>query len=334
MKRVSLKDIAEKVGVSTALVSYVLNNKKEGRISKAIALKIKDTAKQMNYRTNQIAKSLKTNKTFTIGLIVADISNPFASSIARIIEDAADRHLYTVLFGSSDEKVSKFAKLVDTFLNRQVDGLIISAPDGAEEQIQYLQTHGIPFVLLDRYFPKIPSNYVVLDNYTASFEATEHLIQKGRRRIGLITYKTGLFHLKQRKKGYQNALKKNGIEIDREWVRELSIEQLEKAVPAAIDFLLQKNPPIDGLLFGSNTLSAIGLRHLTQLSVLVPDDLSIVSFDETEALDLFYAPLTYLKQPLTEMGRKAVDILLAAMENNQQITQLNLKANLIVRRST
>src|SRR3990170_7821821 len=98
-KKTSLKDIATKVGVSTALVSYVLNNKKEGRISKEVAVKIKDAAREMNYRTNQIAKSLKTNKTYTIGLIVADISNPFFSALARIIEDEADKLNYTVIFG-------------------------------------------------------------------------------------------------------------------------------------------------------------------------------------------------------------------------------------------
>jgi len=95
-KKVSLKDIAQKVGVSIALVSYVLNNKKEGRINKDVALKIKDTAKQLNYKTNQIAKSLKTNKTYTIGLVVSDISNPFSSSLARIIEDEANKNNYTV----------------------------------------------------------------------------------------------------------------------------------------------------------------------------------------------------------------------------------------------
>src|SRR6187397_2892525 len=107
LKKISLKDIANQVGVSTALVSYVLNNQKEGRINKEVAQKIRDTAKRLNYRTNQVAKSLKTNKTYTIGLIVADISNPFFSSLARIIEDEADQNNYTVIFGSSDESPAK-----------------------------------------------------------------------------------------------------------------------------------------------------------------------------------------------------------------------------------
>src|SRR6476469_3766675 len=137
-KKVSLKDIAQKVGVSIALVSYVLNNKKQGRISEEISKKIRDTAQKLNYRTNQIAKSLKTNKTNTIGLIVADISNPFYSALARIIEDEAEKYNYTVIFGSSDENLKKSEKLIDIFLNRQVDGLIYAASENSEAQLEDL----------------------------------------------------------------------------------------------------------------------------------------------------------------------------------------------------
>ena len=128
-KKTSLKDIATAVGVSIALVSYVHNNKKEGRINKAVAEKIRATALKMNYRTNQIARSLKTNKTNTIGLILADISNPFSAALARVIEDAADKSNYTVIFGSSDENPEKYKKILDALLNRQADGLILSPPE-------------------------------------------------------------------------------------------------------------------------------------------------------------------------------------------------------------
>ncbi len=133
-KKVSQKDIARKVGVSTALVSYVLNNLKEGRINKVVAQKIRETAKELNYRTNQIARSLKMNKTFTIGLIVADISNSFFSSLARIIEDEADKKNYTVIFGSSDENAQKSWKLINALVDRQVDGFIIAPAENTESQ--------------------------------------------------------------------------------------------------------------------------------------------------------------------------------------------------------
>ena len=150
--------------------------------------------------TNQIAKSLKTNRTYTIGLIVADISNPYFSGLARIIEDEADKRNYTVIIGSSDENPGKFEKLIETFTGRKVDGLLIAATAGTEDQLRQLQEQKVPFVLVDRYFPGISSNYVGLDNYNASYKAVQHLAEKGRKRIGLITYDTQLFHINERKR--------------------------------------------------------------------------------------------------------------------------------------
>ena len=135
-KKVALKDIAKELGVSTALVSYVLNDKHPGRINQETARRIKDLAIKLNYRPNQIAKSLKKNKTFTIGLIIADISNLFYSGIARVIEDEAKNMKYNVIFGSADENPQKFQELILVFLGRQVDGLILAAPAGSEETLE------------------------------------------------------------------------------------------------------------------------------------------------------------------------------------------------------
>jgi len=131
-RKVSIKDIARHLGVSTALVSYVLNNKAD-RVGAEMAEKIRQAAIQLNYRPNLIARSLQSGKTNTLGLIVADISNPFFSHIARIIEDEAKRSGYTVIFGSNDESVEKSQALLDAFLNRQVDALIIAPAEFTEE---------------------------------------------------------------------------------------------------------------------------------------------------------------------------------------------------------
>lgn len=333
-KKSSLKDIAAKAGVSVALVSYVLNNKKEDRISKETARRIREAASQLNYQANQIARSLKTNKTYTIGLILADIANPFSSSLARIIEDEADKHNYTVIFGSSDENRDKSEKLITTLLNRQVDGLIIAPPEGAEKQIKDLQRQGIPFVLVDRYFPAIETNYVILDNYQASAHAVQHLIDTGRKNIGMVTYRSGLVHLHERKNGYTGQLKKNKIPFKRKWLQEVGMGYDKTEIHKALDELLGGNDPVEAILFGSNRIAAIGLRYINDLPLKVPRQLAIVSFDETEALDLFYAPLTCIKQPLHEMGQMATRILLSSMENNKTPGQVHLKAELIIRQST
>lgn len=333
-KKVSLKDIAKEVGVSTALVSYVLNNLKEGRIRKEIAQKIRDVAKRLNYRPNQIAKSLKTNKTFTIGLIVADISNPFSSTLARIVEDEASKINYTMIFGSSDESGEKASRVIDTLLNRQVDGLIISPPEESQSQIEELQKNDVPFVLLDRYFPDLKTNYVALNNHAAGEMATAHLIEIGCKQIGMIGYKTTLHHLIERKRGYQSALKKQSIPFKKQYVKEVGISNDKQEIEKAIIDLLNAQNAVDGVVFASNIIASYALRYINTLSIRVPDDLAIVSFDETEALDLFYAPLTYVRQPLREMGAMATKILLECIASNNRTTQVDMEPELIVRAST
>lgn len=333
-KKICLKDIAEKVGVSTALVSYVLNDKKVGRIKPSVAERIKAVALELNYRTNQIAKSLKTNKTNTIGLIVADLANPFSSNLARIIENEADKENYTVLFGSSDENMQRTDKLVATFLDRQVDGLIIAPGEHALPQLELLQRQRIPFVLIDRYFPAINANYVALDNYKASCLAVQHLVNAGFKRIGMITMHTNLFNIKERDRGYVETLTRNGIAFEPGWLKPIGTDHIKTNVKAAMADLLQQDEPIEALLFATNAIATHGLKYLNELGVKVPDQLALVSFDKTDALDLFYAPLTYINQPIAEMGRMATRILVETINGSTDIIQRNLPAELVIRSSS
>ncbi|GAA4414459.1 substrate-binding domain-containing protein [Nibrella viscosa] len=333
-RKVSLKDIAQRVGVSTTLVSYVLNNQKENRIKKEVAQKIREVAQELNYRTNQIAKSLKTRKTATLGLIVADIANPFSSSLARIIEDEASRHDYTVIFGSSDENPQKSRKLIDTLLKRQVDGLIIAPPQEAESQIADLQRQHVPFVLIDRYFPDLKTSYVALDNCAVAYSAVDHLIAQGYRRIGLITLQSSLYHMNERKRGYLASLKDHSLTLDKSWLKEVPEEQVKAETEKAIGDLLAGPQPVEALFFTNNTVALHGLKHIQSLRLHVPDDLAIVCFDETDALDLFSTPVTCIRQPLREIGQQATKILLENIDKTSKITQVNLQAELVIRQST
>lgn len=333
-KRISLKDIAQKVGVSTALVSYVLNNKKLDRISKEVAQKIKDTALELNYTINHIARSLKTRKTFTIGLILADISNCFSSTLARIIEDEAEINNYTVLFGSSDENPSKSLKLMTLLLNHQVDGLIIAPSENSISQIQLLQEKQIPFVLIDRYFPQLKTNYIAINNYGAAYLITKNMVDMGYKRIGLITYQSELFNLQERKRGYMAAHSERHLAVNNSQIKEIKNENTKEEVIRAIEELLSSGEPADSILFASNTLSTFGLMYLNSLPLKVPDDVGVASFDESDAAQLFYAPLTYIKQPLIEMGKLATKILLDSIDDISKISQVNLDGELIIGKST
>ena len=327
-KNVSLKDIAEKVGVSTALVSYVLNNKLKDRINKDVAATIRQAAEDLNYRPNQIARSLKTQKTFTIGLIVADIANPFSSQIARIIEDEAKNYGYSVIFGSSDESAQKTSNLIKLFLDRQVDGLILALPEHTEEQVQYLKKIHVPFVLIDRYFPAIPTNTVSINNHNAAQTAIQHLLDNGHKRIGIVGYQTSLFHLNERIRGAVDLLGDNAL------IGNVRIGSIHQDVAASIDGFLGDPDPVDAIFFTSNLLAISGLKYINSLGIKIPDQLAIVAFDETDAFDLFYVPISYVSQPMAELGRESVRLLLDIIEDSESIKSVELDAELVIRSSS
>lgn len=162
MAKVTLQDVAAKAGVSIALVSYVLNGVKKDRISKETAERIQQAIKELDYRPNYLARSFKKKKTFNIGLLVADIANPFSSQLARIVGNEAEAAGYTITIGSSDESAARFEKLVRSSLDRQVDGFILAAPEGSESILEYLKNEHIPVVIIDRYFPTIKINSVAV----------------------------------------------------------------------------------------------------------------------------------------------------------------------------
>jgi LacI family transcriptional regulator len=334
-KKTSLKDVARHVGVSTALVSYVLNNKeKEARVGKEMVVRIRNAARKLNYQPNLIAKSLKSGKTNSIGLVLADISNPFFSGIARSIEDQAKHFGYTVIFGSSDESRAKSADLIETFLNRQVDGLIIAPADHTQDQIELIRKTGTPIVLIDRYFPEINVNSVRVDNLEASHKAVSHLINNGYRRIGAFVYKNELQHTRQRMLGYTRALKDNDIAAKKEWLVEITYDNLEIETADAISRLFRPKQKVDALFFSTNSLAIAGLKQLNSLGIKVPNDVAVISFDESDAFDFFYSPITYVRQSIQEMAKQAVSILVDSIVNKTKKSILvEIPAQLVVRES-
>lgn len=335
-KRISMKDIAQKAGVSTALVSYVLSGKeKEGRVGKEMANKIRHIAKALHYQPNHSAKSLRSGKTDTIGLIIADISNPFFADIARIVEDEAKHHGYTVIIGSSDENPDKSWDLLHVLINRQVDGFIIVSSEKSENQVHLLKERNIPFVLLDRHFADIQTDFVIINNFKASYDAGLHLVQNGYRNIGMIAYKSQLFHMKERIRGYLYALKESGLDFQKDWLKEVRFTHIEKEVRISIRKMLASEHPVDAIIFATYGLAINGLRIINELRLNVPKDLGIVSFGQAEGFDLYYCPITYLRQPIEDLGKAAVELLVKKLKNSEQgMQQILMEAKLITRDSS
>src|ERR1700761_8242419 len=200
-KKTSLKDIATKVGVSTALVSYVLNNQEEEkRVGKEIAIKIRKAATALNYTPNQIARSLKTKKTNTIGIVVADMDYKYTSGVMKAIEAECQKLNYTVIYGSSGESAENFDRIVNVLIDRRVDGLILVPVEGCAAVIERLDSQEIPLVLIDRILPDVKANIISIDNAAAAHQATKQLTKTGHRRIGFLSYRSGLLNLADRKK--------------------------------------------------------------------------------------------------------------------------------------
>ncbi|MBL1410174.1 LacI family DNA-binding transcriptional regulator [Sphingobacterium faecale] len=309
IKKTSLKDIAHEAGVSIALVSYVLNGKNTKRINVETAEKIKQIAKALNYQPNQIAKSLKSNKTYTLGLIVADISNFFYSYIAGHIEDEANRFGYNVLFGSAYEDPKRFQKLLDVMLARQVDALILAIPDGAEDSLNTIKDSGVPFVLIDREFPEFGElNSIVLDNYNASASVVRKFASLGCRKVAAIGLESNLFHLQERSRGF-TEIAEQILGPSTGKVYNLSEGSLPDKIQPLIKQILEEEQ-VDGICCFTNKIAMATLPLLLSLKVQVPKEITIICYDEVEAYKLFPYPMSFVRQPLEEMSKEAVRYLL------------------------
>jgi len=341
MKKTSLNDIAQRLGVSKTLVSFVLNGRgKEFRISDDICKKVIDTAKEMNYQPNRIAQGLRTGKTKTIGLVIADIANPFFGKLGREIEQEASKHGYRVIFCSSDENAEKFKQQIAMLQQSQVDGYIISPPINSEDIIKSLVKSHIPMVLIDRFFPEIDTNHIIVDNLDAAYKATSHLIALGRKRIANITLNMDLINMKERTEGYKNALIDHGIAPDPEMIKILPFSHDNTDVNKAINELVgdRDNLKVDAILFSTSKLGVMGIECISSLGIKIPEDVAVVSFDNVDAYKICVSPVTVIGQPLQEIGQKAVAILLddilGKRRAGNKTQKLKLLTELIIRKSS
>ncbi|MFV0267744.1 MAG: LacI family DNA-binding transcriptional regulator [Draconibacterium sp.] len=332
MSKVSLKLIATEVNVSAATVSLVLNGKNgNGRVSKEMSQKILDKAKELNYTPNNLAQGLKMGKSKTIGLIVADISNIFFGTLALHIQNCAQQKGYTVIIGNTNEQLPEMEKMINILKSRQVDGLIMTPTEGSEELIVKLEKEKMPMVLVDRAFPKIKTNSVLINNYEISRKATQELIKQGCNNIALLTYKQDHFHINERKRGCLDVLKETKI-YKPENIKEVRYGNLKDDVDSAISQLLNQENPIDGILFATNSISLLGVKSLYRHQVKIQTDIQITCFDESEAFHLLPFSIPYIKQPIEKIARESTKLLIDQIEGKKTEIESNfIEAELIIK---
>lgn len=311
-KKHSIKGIAEKLNVSVTTVSFVLNGKaKEQKISDEMIEKVLAYIKEINYKPNQLAQSLRTGKSKIIVFMVEDISNQFFASIARILEDLAYDKGYKVIFCSNENKDLRSKELINLFKDRHVDGYIIIPSAGIQDDINMLLEEKIPVVLFDRYFPEIKTNYVVIDNEFASYNGTKHLINNGYKKIGFITIDTEQNQMANRLKGYKDAMEEHKLESN---ILKVQFDEGNRQSKKDLINEFVGNNQLDALYFSTNYLTQIGLEVLHDGFPDLLKSLGILTFDDHEFFKIHTPSISAIAQPKKEIAENLMRVMLQLLK--------------------
>ncbi|MGI6158142.1 MAG: LacI family DNA-binding transcriptional regulator [Saccharofermentanales bacterium] len=329
---ITLKELATKAGVSPTTASLVLNGR-TCRVSDATRQRILKVARTHAYYPHGAAQSLVTSKTKTIGYLIPDISNPFFTTMARGIEDRALDFDYNVIFCSTDDSRVQEDRRVAMLRGRGIDGLIIAHAADRTQGEPLAERLSVPVILIDRdmEMPGVAGR-VLVDNVAGATSAVEHLLARGRRKIAFLGGPRWASSSKDRHKGYVAALTGAGIVPDERRVRFGAYSM--DAGRSMMHALLQSKTDIDGI-FCANDLIAVGaMKVLRAAGKAVPDDVSVVGFDDSSVASLVTPALTTVRQPVHDMGVHAMELMMACIEADGPARRVVLPTELIIRRSS
>ena len=331
-KKTNLSTIASSTGYSVSTVSRVLNGKgATNRIPKEVCTKIKAEADRLGYTPNIIAKNLRMGKTQTIGLVVPYLSNPYFANIASVIIAEARNMGYTTIVSDSMESPDMERESIKALLSRKVDGLIV-VPCGTEkEYLEQINERFVPIMLVDRYFEDSRLPYVVSNNFQGGLDATNILIRNGHKRIVCIQGPPAATPNKKRIEGYRKALRDARLqEYERIVGNEFSIQNgyLETKL------LLNAKEKPTAIFALSNTIGLGTIKAIREAGLNIPEDISLISFDNNLYLDFTIPPITRIGQKVDEMGKLAIKLLYDCLINEKRITsQIELSPEVILRDS-
>lgn len=327
----TIYDIAREAGVSATTVSKVINNK--GRISEKTRKKILSIIEELHYQPNVLASAMKGKSTYTIALLIPDMANPVYSEYLKHIEEYGQEHGFSVVMCSTGGSPEKEAKHIALLRQKHVDGFIIASVFKNEVALKQLMEEKIPLVFFSLQRPELPVASVAGDDYLGGYIATEHLLSLGHRRIGIIA-EAATVSGTERTRGYEKALVNAGIEVDESLVIPIKEPTIEGAKQHAKKLLNREQRPT--AIFGCNDVLAIGtMLAAKELGITLPDELSIMGFDNTVMCEIVEPQLSSVAPPIQEMGRQAMELLIQQIEQKDNMKQrISLLPELVIRRST
>lgn len=309
----TIKDVAEKAGVSTATVSRVLNDNYP--VSKDAYEKVQKAIKETGYRINTLAKSLKMNKTFMIGMVVPDISNPYFMEIARGFEDIVSGYGYTLTFCSTDEDSKKEIKLLKALNDKRVDYVILASSLKESGPIKELMAQGLNILMVDTILPELDVDFVVEDNRRASYQLVDYALQLGHQRVGIVNGIMDISTAKDRYEGFREALTNHSVDyneaytVDGGYYRDIAYRNVKTMLRSNINKL-------PTLLYATNNQMTEGaMIAIKEMGLRIPEDISIVSFGDIILPELVDPRLTIIEQNSRAIGEKAGEILMQRLEN-------------------
>ena len=327
----TIKEVAARAGVSSATVSHVINNTRF--VSDVVKQRVQEVMDDMGYRPNVLARSLRQGKTKTLGLILPDSANPFYAELGHALENSAFLNNYNVILCNSDSSIVREHLYFDLLLDKQVDGIILDTEEKDPHNVKKRLPSGYPIVLVDRNFSENIFDTVLTDNTLGGYLATRYLIELGHRRIACVTGPMSLLGSANRLQGYQQALAEFGLpEIPNLiYYGDFTVGSGHEAAHH-----LLKRPELPTAVFVGNDMMAIGfLRSSIEMKFRIPEDISIVGFDNLELGMYMHPTITSFAQPKEEIGEKAIQLLLARIENPKAPPQrILIPPKLIIREST
>lgn len=329
--KITLNYIAASLGVSKTLVSMVINGKADKyNINSKTQKRVWDKINELNYKPNNVARSLRTGKTQSIGFIVADIANPFYAKLARIIEDKLRPEGYNLVISSSDESAQNENKLINIMLNQQVDGLIIATTQNEINSFEGLRERGLPFVLIDRKIDGYEANYVGVDNFDGTYRLTKLLMKEAYKDIFYLSVTPDfLSTIREREQGYLKAMGKKNARTEK-----VNFNDPEKNVDEIVQKIIKNKPGKTAIIASNNNVAKYCLKAFKKHGLKIPNDIALVCFDDIELFEFSNPPITAISQPLNEMGEQAADLLIKNLTGKKEkCKNIVLKTNIIERSS-